>query len=459
MTKIPFVARLLIINLSVTFAVGGLAVVLLYNTALKDKERALTDYVVGMAAIIDTFVQYSPDDETLEAVRRATLELADQAFEQLDGIGESGAIFILGQTEDGLKVLVKEEHEAGDASGIEGLLSNGASIRLNSGFLGNTGAFIAKDTHDHEVLLAFAPISSINLVLVALIHKDEVVQTFINTVIYVIVLGTALVSVGVVATYGPTSAMVQEARDYAARFREFADTASDWYWEMDKDLRFTSVGRGERPGDEFEYSKYIGMTRQQVTVDDTSTEKWHRHQEDLDARRAFKNFQYDLRVEGERRTMSVSGFPFFDDDGEFLGYRGTGRDITEVIKNRQRLELAEAQMRTAFESITVGVVQIDAFGTIEIVNPMVSKIFGYEVSELIGRNVSMLMPEPDRDQHDDYLQRYSSGGPAKIIGYGREVKGLRKNGEVFPLHLGVAKMEILDEVHYVGSLTDLTTEK
>ncbi len=459
MTKIPFVARLLVINLSVTIAVGGLSIVLLYNTVLKDKERALTDYVIGMAAVIDIFVQYSPKDDTLEKVTQETLKLAGQAFENLDGIGESGAIFILSQTEDGLKVLVEEKREIGTENGIDQLLISSASIRLSEGFRGNTDAFLAIDSHGHEVLLAYAPISSINLVLVALTHKDEVIETFIDTVIIVIVIGVALVAVGVIATYGPTSKLVKKSDENAKRFKEFADTATDWYWEMDQDLRFIAIGRGERPGDEFEYTKYVGMTRPEVTVDDTSTQKWRDHQEDLDAHRLFKNFQYDLNVERQRRTMSVSGFPFFDGDGKFIGYRGTGRDVTEFIKNRHQLQLAEAQMRAAFESIAVGIVQIDAVGTIEIVNPMVSKIFGYEVSELIGRNVSMLMPEPDRSQHDQYLEGYRAGAPPKIIGYGREVKGLRKDGDVFPLHLGIAKMEIMDEVHYVGSLTDLTTEK
>ena len=458
MTKFPLVARLLFIQLSVTFAVGALAIVLLYNTSLKDNEEDLSDYVVGLAAFIDTFVQYSPDD-TLEGTTQATLELSIQAFETLDSIGRTGSVFILGQNTDGMDILAKEEHEDLEQAGIDERLINEISGHLNSAFLGNSGTVYSHDSHGHEVLVAYAPISSLNLVLGATLHKDEINQPFINTIIYVVILGIALASVGVIATYGPTTKMVKEAHDNAERFREFADTASDWYWEMDQNLRFVAIGRGDRPGDEFEYTKYVGMTRSEVTVDDTSTQKWRDHQEDLDARRSFKDFQYDLNVQGQRRKMSVSGFPFYDENGKFLGYRGTGRDVTEIIKSRQRLELAEAQMRTAFESITVGVVQIDAIGTIEIVNPMVSKIFGYEVSELIGQNVSMLMPEPDRSQHDHYLHQYSAGGPAKIIGYGREVKGLHKDGHVFPLHLGVAKMEIMDEVHYVGSLTDMTTEK
>lgn len=103
-----------------------------------------------------------------------------------------------------------------------------------------------------------------------------------------------------------------------------------------------------------------------------------------------------------------------------------------------------------------GIVVIDAHGRIETFNPAAEGLFGYRESEVIGRNVSMLMPSPYRGAHDGYLARYLETGAAKIIGTGRDVTGLRRDGTVFPLHLSVGEMSIGGERKFTGILHDLS---
>jgi two-component system, LuxR family, sensor kinase FixL len=108
------------------------------------------------------------------------------------------------------------------------------------------------------------------------------------------------------------------------------------------------------------------------------------------------------------------------------------------------------------DSAVDGIVVIDARGRIEMFNPAAERLFGYRESEVVGRNVTVLMPAPYRDEHDWYLARYLSTGHRRIIGIGREVQGLRRDGTTFPLHLSVGEMSIDGEQKFTGILHDLS---
>jgi PAS domain S-box-containing protein len=118
-------------------------------------------------------------------------------------------------------------------------------------------------------------------------------------------------------------------------------------------------------------------------------------------------------------------------------------------------KLLQAIIETAID----GIITIDNRGRIESLNPSALKIFGYEEEELIGKNISILMPEPDKSRHDGYLHHYQSTGEKKIIGKGREVKGLRKDGSQFPFRLAVSEVQYQDRIIYTGFIHDLSKEK
>lgn len=115
-----------------------------------------------------------------------------------------------------------------------------------------------------------------------------------------------------------------------------------------------------------------------------------------------------------------------------------------------------ARLGAIINTTVDGIIVIDARGNIENFNPAAERLFGYSESEVIGRNISMLMPAPFHDEHDGYLHRYLTTGSAAIIGTGREVRGQRKDGSVFPLHLSVGEMFIDGERKFTGVLHDLT---
>jgi len=118
--------------------------------------------------------------------------------------------------------------------------------------------------------------------------------------------------------------------------------------------------------------------------------------------------------------------------------------------------LADARWRAVIDATVDGIIVIDARGRIEAFNRAAEQMFEYAEADVLGQNVSMLMPEPDRSKHDGYLQRHLETGERRIIGIGRSVTARRKSGQQFPVHLSVGAMEVEGEKHFVGIIHDLS---
>ena len=122
------------------------------------------------------------------------------------------------------------------------------------------------------------------------------------------------------------------------------------------------------------------------------------------------------------------------------------------------LRASEERARAVLETAVDGIVTIDRQGLVESMNPAAERMFGHPASAVIGRNVSMLMPEPFRGEHDEYLDRYHRTGVRKVIGIGREVVGMRADGSTFPLEIAVSELGG-DLGLYTGVLRDITERK
>ena len=116
-------------------------------------------------------------------------------------------------------------------------------------------------------------------------------------------------------------------------------------------------------------------------------------------------------------------------------------------------------LHAIIETAIDGIITIDNRGRIESLNPAALKLFGYTIEEVVGQNIKILMPEPDQGHHDAYIERYQHTGEKRIIGKGREVKGLKKDGSTFPFRLAVSEVQYEDRVIYTGFIHDLSKEK
>ena len=135
-------------------------------------------------------------------------------------------------------------------------------------------------------------------------------------------------------------------------------------------------------------------------------------------------------------------------------------DVQEAGIQREidLLSIQDQALRTdtILNTVVDGIITIDHTGLVQSFNPGATKIFGYPADEVIGKNVSLLMPTPYMDRHDGYISAYLTSGKAKIIGRGRELTGLRKDGSTFPMELAISEMVISGNTMFTGIVRDIT---
>ena len=237
------------------------------------------------------------------------------------------------------------------------------------------------------------------------------------------------------------------------RLRDFAEAASDWFFEMDAELRFTYVSERHQEVIGVAPEQVIGKTRWDAHKDRRLPEeddRWRQHMATMQARLSWKDFTYTLiRDDGERRVISNSAKAVFDEDGAFAGYRGIGRDVTNKAKS-------EAQLQSIMKVVADAIITIDDQGRIASFSPAAEKLFGYKATEVVGKNVKMLMPAPYHDEHDGYLAHYRTTGEKKIIGIGRQVEARRKDGSTFPMNLAVNEMTVEGRRMFTGVVHDIS---
>jgi len=140
--------------------------------------------------------------------------------------------------------------------------------------------------------------------------------------------------------------------------------------------------------------------------------------------------------------------------------------LAELQRNEQTLkasqratEMGQAKLQSILETAPEAIITINEKGIVDSFSASAEKLFGYDSSEVIGRNVKMLMPTPHREQHDQYLNRYLTTGEKRIIGIGRVVEGKRKDGSTFPMELAVGEVVTGGARTFTGFIRDLTARR
>jgi len=133
-------------------------------------------------------------------------------------------------------------------------------------------------------------------------------------------------------------------------------------------------------------------------------------------------------------------------------------NIAEHLQMEKALQTSEAHQRTILETVADAIITIDGKGSIQTFNPTAEKIFGYPANDVIGNNVSMLLPDQEQNEHENYTAKSRLHAP-RIINQDRELQGQRKDRSLFPLELNVAPMELEGQRRFVGVLRDITERK
>ncbi len=145
-----------------------------------------------------------------------------------------------------------------------------------------------------------------------------------------------------------------------------------------------------------------------------------------------------------------------DEQNRIIGVCKVVRDLTETKRAHLELAQQEALLRSILETVPDALIVIDEHGRIQSFNSAAERLFGWTADDILGRNVSILMPSPYREEHDAYLTRYLTTGERRIIGIGRIVAGQRRDGSVFPMELSVGEVMLPGARLFTGFVRDLT---
>jgi two-component system sensor kinase FixL len=246
-----------------------------------------------------------------------------------------------------------------------------------------------------------------------------------------------------------------------ARWQAILDTARDAIIGIDTTGRITLFNRGAEAVFGYAAAEVIG---QNVTMLMPSP---YREQHDgyLESYRETgvpKAIGRVREVQGRRKSGEV--FPIELSvsearDGDDVIYSAIIRDVTDRKRAEDALAESEARHRAVLDTALLAIIGIDEEGRVLSLNPAAQRLFGYAAEDVIGQNVTMLMPSPYRDEHAAYLQRYLATGEARIIGIGREVMGRRSDGTTFPIHLAVNDTSLHGRHLFTGVIRDLTQER
>ncbi|WP_162305877.1 PAS domain S-box protein [Oleisolibacter albus] len=240
------------------------------------------------------------------------------------------------------------------------------------------------------------------------------------------------------------------------RFRDLAETASDWFWETDSELRLTGITGPHAPSLQDD-TTILGQPVMDV---------FHPGEADIRAiwtavsqRTAFRGLEGHLGIGGEEHVLLISGRPVFDADGRFIGYRGAASDITERRRAAARLEASERRYRAMFEAAGQPIITIDDTGIVDGFNPAAERLFGYAPDEVLGRDVTLLMSSFEAARHLQRLVNYLRTGRAPLPGTVLQLEGRRRDGQEVPLEVSLSGW--LDEGRrcFTAMINDVTAHR
>lgn len=243
------------------------------------------------------------------------------------------------------------------------------------------------------------------------------------------------------------------------KFREFTNIATDWFWEMDKDLRFTYFSPRNKEITGFNPEIYIGKTRREISFGKSDNEYWQRHLADLDAHRKFRNFEYDLQIaSGRVLTISISGNPVFDDQDVFQGYLGTGQDVTEHKQSEKALLKSEARFREFAEVSSDWLWEMDSTLRFTYVSDRYLDITNRDAKEVLGKTRKELS---HMDTDTDYWQKHLADMDAHRKFRNFEYDLIFEGGKTLTVSISGTPVFDADGIFqgYYGSGRDITERK
>jgi PAS domain S-box-containing protein len=250
----------------------------------------------------------------------------------------------------------------------------------------------------------------------------------------------------------------QELRQAEEHIRAILEYSPNWIFLKDTEGRYLLVNR--------EIERVFGISQEQIKGK-TDSEIFPPEQaaeyraNDLKVLRAGLTMEFEeiALLEDGPHTSIVHKFPLFDTHGNIYATGGVATDITERKRAEEARRYSEEQYRTVVEAASDAVISIDENGDILLANPATTRIFGYEPVELIGKPMTVLMPDYMRNLHEAGRRRYLATGQRHLNWQGTELTALRKNGQEFPVELSFGEMFSNGHRVFTGFVRDISEKK
>lgn len=262
--------------------------------------------------------------------------------------------------------------------------------------------------------------------------------------------------VAIVRDISERKAVEADLRESERRFRHMLETSPTA-------ARIAAAGGREVIFSNRRYAELINASPGQVTGVDPAT--YYANPRDyadiiscLEKGEQIHNRLVELRIPGAGTKWALASYYHIQYQGR-PAILGWFYDITDRKRAEAVLEEQASHTQAILNNMVDGLITIDQRGIVASFNPAAERIFGYRADEVLGQNVAMLMPNPHRDAHDGYLRNYHATGVARVIGIGREVEGLRKDGSLFPMELAVSEVTRQGAPLYVGMVRDISERK
>ena len=250
----------------------------------------------------------------------------------------------------------------------------------------------------------------------------------------------------------------QEVREREEKFKDFADASSDWFWEMDEELRFSYFSDRFQAMTGVEPRFLIGKTREESGVKDSvDADQWRRHVDDLRNHRKFRNFVHSrTKPEGETVWLSISGTPVFNEDDTFKGYRGTGTDITQRKNLEEEIRSTTELLEAMFAASPIGISVVDEKGQVIKWNPAAEDLLGWQCDEVLGKSLPYVV-DSDKEGFRQRLQGLQRGETDAEA----EIRRHRKDGTPVDISLSTAPLHDAEGrfIGALGLLVDITEQK
>lgn len=317
-----------------------------YTTSLAQQRGLLVDVAKSNARMIEAVIRFDSihsQQDHPEGALGATLSQIKDAYTRLDGLGQTGE-FALAHLNNGMIEFLIDQRYTDSIDPISIPMDSNLAEPMRRALLGHSGTVVGYDYRGAEVLAAYEPVQGTGMGIVAKIDYDEIRNPHLRAGLIALGVGLIISLSGMGLLYRYVDPLVQEINKSSDRFRDFADAASDWYWETNEKFIITYVS--ER------YLELLGKSRDAVLGQpmskvmgslaneyaDVSAGTGDLSEQGGQSDLSWKSMSTIFDHAGNEHFVTISGKPYFNGDGTIMGFRGTGTDVTNQIRAERSLK-------------------------------------------------------------------------------------------------------------------------